>query len=50
VRLDSASRESWSNTLDFDEEKFLTGAKTMLDGVKAFWDGLEADRVSGRAA
>jgi hypothetical protein len=34
---------------DFDEEKFLTGAAEMLDGVKAFWDGLEADRIAGRA-
>jgi len=30
---------------DFDEEKFLAGAAEMLDGVKAFWDGLEADRL-----
>ena len=28
----------------FDEEKFLAGAAEMLNGVKAFWDGLEADR------
>jgi hypothetical protein len=28
----------------FDEERFLQGAREMLDGVKAFWDGLEADR------
>ena len=31
---------------DFDEEKFLLGAREMLDGVKAFWDGLEADRLA----
>ena len=31
---------------DFDEEKFLAGAADMLDGVKAFWDGLEADRLA----
>jgi hypothetical protein len=31
---------------DFDEERFLTGAAEMLDGVKAFWDGLEADRLA----
>lgn len=31
----------------FDEERFLSGAAEMLDGVKAFWDGLEADRQSG---
>jgi hypothetical protein len=35
----------------FDEERFLQGAGAMLDGVKAFWHGLEADRLaSGRAA
>jgi hypothetical protein len=34
-------------TDDFDEERFLQGASEMLDGVKAFWDGLEADRVAG---
>ncbi len=34
---------------DFDEERFLVGAAEMLDGVKAFWDGLEADRVALRA-
>ena len=28
----------------FDQEKFLLGAAAMLDGVKAFWDGLEAKR------
>jgi len=31
----------------FDEEKFLKGAAEMLEGVKAFWDGLEADRMAG---
>ena len=28
----------------FDQEKFLDGAREMLDGVKVFWDGLEAQR------
>ncbi|MGH2684768.1 MAG: hypothetical protein ACRDJP_04795 [Actinomycetota bacterium] len=28
----------------FDENRFLQGAREMLDGVKVFWDGLEADR------
>jgi hypothetical protein len=28
----------------FDGEKFLAGAAEMLDGVKAFWDGLDVDR------
>lgn len=35
---------------DFDEEKFLRGAAEMLDGVKAFWDGLEVDRAKRRVA
>ena len=34
----------------FDEERFLAGAARMLDGVEAFWDGLEADRLAGVAA
>ena len=34
----------------FDEERFLRGAVEMLDGVKAFWDGLDADRVARSAA
>jgi hypothetical protein len=39
-------------TAGFDEERFLAGAAEMLDGVKAFWDGLDADRRArrGRAA
>jgi pyrroloquinoline quinone (PQQ) biosynthesis protein C len=28
----------------FNQEKFLQGADAMLNGVKAFWDGLEAKR------
>ena len=35
---------------DFDQDRFLAGAAEMLDGVKAFWDGLEADRTAGRKA
>jgi hypothetical protein len=34
----------------FDEDRFLRGAVEMLDGVKAFWDGLEADRLARSAA
>jgi hypothetical protein len=34
----------------FDQEKFLRGARDMLDGVKAFWDGLWSDHVVGKAA
>lgn len=30
----------------FDEERFLSGAHDMLDGVQAFWDGLERDRLA----
>jgi hypothetical protein len=32
---------------DFDEEKFLEGAREMLDGVKVFWDGLDERRRAG---
>ncbi len=31
----------------FDQERFLAGAAEMLDGVAAFWDGLERDRRAG---
>jgi hypothetical protein len=34
----------------FAEERFLAGAIQMLDGVKAFWDGLDGDRRSHRGA
>src|SRR5438445_403161 len=34
----------------FDEEKFVAGAADMLEGVKAFWDGLEADRLAEGSA
>jgi hypothetical protein len=34
----------------FDEERFLLGAREMLDGVNAFWLGLDADRTAGKAA
>ena len=37
-------------TSGFDEHRFLEGAAAMLDGVKAFWDGLDADRLAGRTA
>ena len=33
----------------FDEELFLRGASEMLDGVKAFWDGLNEDRLARRS-
>jgi pyrroloquinoline quinone (PQQ) biosynthesis protein C len=33
---------------DFDEERFCSGAIEMLDGVKAFWDGLDRDRMKMR--
>ncbi len=38
------------NMPGFDQEKFFQGALEMLDGVKAFWDGLWSDHVVGRAA
>jgi hypothetical protein len=31
----------------FDREKFLEGGRQILDGVAAFWDGLEEDRRAG---
>ena len=31
----------------FDEERFLAGAADMLDGVKAFWDGLWRNKQQG---
>jgi hypothetical protein len=31
----------------FDREKFLEGGRQILDGVAAFWDGLEEDRLGG---
>lgn len=31
----------------FDKEKFLEGGRQILDGVAAFWDGLEEDRTAG---
>jgi hypothetical protein len=34
----------------FDQEKFIQGAGEMLDGVRAFWDGLWSDHVVDRAA
>lgn len=45
--LDEAFAEPW-----FDEDRFLAGAARMLDGVKVFWDGLDADRrrAHGEAA
>jgi len=38
--LAEACAEPW-----FDEERFLTGAAEMLDGVAAFWTGLHSDRL-----
>ena len=31
----------------FDEARFLAGAARMLDGVRAFWDGLWSDHLAG---
>ena len=35
---------------DFDEDRFLCGAREMLDAVDAFWAGLDADRSHGHGA
>jgi hypothetical protein len=37
-------------TPGFDAERFLGGAAEMLDGVYAFWHGLDEDRRAGRVA
>jgi hypothetical protein len=37
-------RDAVAHTTGFDEEQFLTTAAEMLDGVLAFWAGLDADR------
>lgn len=31
---------------DIDEDKFIQGGREMLDGVAAFWNGLDADRTA----
>ena len=38
------------DTPGFDEERFLRGATQMLDGVYAFWRGLDEDRQTGRVS
>jgi hypothetical protein len=38
------------DTPGFDEQRFLRGATQMLDGVFAFWRGLDEDRQSGRVS
>jgi hypothetical protein len=38
------------DTPGFDEERFLRGATQMLDGVYAFWRGLDEDRQAGRVS
>ncbi len=35
-----------SFTDEFDEEKFLAGGRRMLDGVQAFWTGLNEHRIA----
>ena len=32
---------------EFDREKFLEGGRQILEGVAAFWDGLEEDHKTG---
>jgi hypothetical protein len=43
AHTDDELREAFERP-GFDEEAFLHGARDMLDGVRAFWDGLMADR------
>jgi hypothetical protein len=35
---------------DFDEDKFLKGGSEMLDGVQAFWTGLNEHRITAAVA
>lgn len=35
-------------SMEVDEDRFIEGAKEMLHGVKAFWDGLNEDRLRAR--
>lgn len=35
-------------TPSFDKAKFMQGGREILEGVAAFWDGLEKDRVAGQ--
>ncbi len=37
-------------TPEFDEEKFLKGGREMLDGVEAFWTGLNEHRIAAAYA
>ena len=37
-------------TEDFDEEKFLKGGREMLEGVQAFWTGLNEQRIAATAS
>ena len=34
------------NNKDFDQDKFIRGALEMLDGVEAFWEGLDQYRIT----
>jgi len=34
------------NNKDFDQDKFIRGALEMLDGVEAFWEGLDRHRIT----
>jgi hypothetical protein len=36
-------------TEDFDEEKFIKGGREMLEGVQAFWTGLNENRLAAAA-
>jgi hypothetical protein len=41
---DELEEEFFSND-DIDEERFIRGGVKMLDGVLAFWDGLDKERI-----
>jgi hypothetical protein len=47
AHTDQELREEWSKS-GFDETQFLRGSHEMLDGVLAFWQGLDDDRRAGR--
>jgi hypothetical protein len=49
AHTDQELREEWSKP-GFNESQFLRGSQEMLDGVLAFWQGLDDDRRAGRVS
>lgn len=43
-------RDLWTGDLPLDVEAFIAAGREMLDGVAVFWDGLDEERRSRRAA